>query len=254
MFQSFLEQSQDVSAQASAELCRYEVMTVSEIVRRASSGDLDIPAFQRGFIWTSAQLRDLAESLWRDYPIGMLLLWESRIGETNRTALLVADGQHRIVSLCALFGKKPRWCAENGNGSHAEMSIWFDPVAEEPPFFFVGDESQRAGAMRQRLEFLPRMLSLNIHTAEGQQHLRELANRIAGSRPHSTSAADQIYRRLAQACAIADRQVIAAVVRHPRDDVMEIFARLSGHGIRFRRLLLRTALKATRALWDEFGK
>jgi hypothetical protein len=230
-------------------------MTVSEIVRKAgAAADLDIPAFQRGFVWTDAQLCDLVESLWRDYPIGMLLLWEPHIGEADRTTLLVVDGQHRIISLCALFGQKPHWCAGNGNGSHAERSIWFDPGAKEPPHFFVGDESQCPGAARSRLVFLPRLLALNIHTADGQRQLRELANGIAGPGPRATSTANHVYRRLAQACSIADRQVIAAIVRHPRDDVMEIFTRLSGHGIRFRRLLLRTALKATRSLWDPHAK
>ena len=246
----FSGDSPDVRVQATAELCRYAILTVSELVRKAGAGDLDIPAFQRGFVWTDAQLRDLAESLWRDFPIGMLLLWEPQIGDASHTPLLVADGQHRIISLCALFGQKPHWCAGNGNGSHAEMSVWFDPAAEEPPFFLVGDESRRAASAGRRLVFLPRLLSLNIHTADGQQQLRELANEIAGHGPRSASAVHYIYRHLAQACAIADRQVIAAIVRHPRDEVMEIFTRLSGHGIRFRRLLLRTALKATRSLWD----
>lgn len=246
----FSTDSPNVRAHDAAELCRYEIMTVSEIVRKARAGDLDIPAFQRGFVWTAAQLRDLAESLWRDYPIGMLLLWEPQISKTGRTPLLVADGQHRIISLCALFGQKPRWCAGNGNGSHAEMSIWFDPTAKEPPLFLVGDETQHAAIARRRLVSLPRLLSLNLQTADGQQQLRELAKGIADPGPHSVNATNHIFLRLAQACAIADRQVIAAVVRHPRNDVMEIFTRLSGHGIRFRRLLLRTALKATRSLWD----
>lgn len=249
MFRLDFTDSTDVRAPGERELYRYDILTVSEIVRRAGTGEFDIPAFQRGFVWTDAQLLDLAESLWRNYPIGMLLLWEPQIGEARQTPLLVADGQHRIISLSALFGQKPHWCAGDRNGSHAHMSIWFDPAAQQPPRFFFGDDFQRADGER-RLVFLPDLLSLNIRTVDGQQTLRELANRIAGSRPPSTAAADHIYQRLAQARAIADRQVIAAVVRHPRDDVMEIFTRLSGHGIRFRRLLLRTALKAARSLWD----
>ena len=242
--------SGQVRAQAAAESCRYEIMTVSEIVRRAGAGDLDVPAFQRGFVWTEAQLRDLAESLWRDYPIGMLLLWEPQIGEGDSAALLVADGQHRIISLCTLFGQKPHWCSSIGGRSMAEMSVWFDPAAEEPPRFFVGDRFQSSETMSRHLVLLPRLLALNIHKAEGERQLQELASVIADAGPRSASTANQVYRRLAQACAIGDRQVIAAIVRHPRDDVMEIFTRLSGHGIRFRRLLLRTALKATRSLWD----
>lgn len=230
------------------ELCRHEILTVADIARMATGGDLDIPAFQRGFVWTDEQLLDLAESLWRAYPIGMLLLWEPQIRPAHYPALLVADGQHRIISLCALFGKTPHWCSSDKNRAHAPRSIWFDPAADTPPRFFLGDDSKPSKVTRGRLVSLPHLLSLNLDTAEGRQALRQLANDLAGS--GRTTPANRIYRRLTQARAIVDRQVIAAVVRHPRDDVMEIFTRLSGHGIRFRRLLLRTALKATRALWD----
>lgn len=236
-------------AHAAVELYHYEIFTVADIVYRASAGKLDIPAFQRGFVWTDAQLLDLAESLWRDYPIGMLLLWAPQLGASLHTTLLVADGQHRIISLCALFGQKPHWCEADKSGALAPSSIWFDPVAQEPPRFFLGDDVQRAFAVRRHLVFLPRLFSLDIDTAEGRAALREMAKKVA-SGPTATASADYIYGRLVQARGIADRQVIAAVVSHPRDDVMEIFTRLSGHGIRFRRLLLRTVLKATRALWD----
>lgn len=242
-------ESANVGARAATTLCRYEVMTVSEIVRKACTGDIDIPAFQRGFVWTPAQCRDLADSLWRDYPIGLVLLWESHLPQKDQTTLLVADGQHRIRSLCALFGQTPHWCVKNGNTSQAAISIWFDPVAEEPACPFVADEFQYTTPAR-RLVFLPRLLSMNVHTAAGQQQLRELAEELAGSGPRPASSANHTYQRLAQACAIADRQVIAAIVRHPRDEVLEIFSRLNSDGIRFRRLLLRTALKATRSLWD----
>src|SRR5579859_3772400 len=165
---SFAESLQ-LQTQAAAGSCRYEITTVSEIVRKAAGGELDIPAFQRGFVWTEAQLRDLAESLWRDYPIGMLLLWEPQIGESRRTKLLVADGQHRIISLCALFGQKPHWCAGNGNQSHAQMSIWFDPTAEKSGRFFVGGESPRSKGARRHLVSVPHLLALNIGRAEGQR-------------------------------------------------------------------------------------
>ena len=157
---SFAESLQ-LQTQAAAGSCRYEITTVSEIVRKAAGGELDIPAFQRGFVWTEAQLRDLAESLWRDYPIGMLLLWEPQIGDAHRTRLLVADGQHRIISLCALFGQKPHWCAGNGDQSHTQMSIWFDPTAEKSGWFFVGGEPTRSKGARRHLVSVPHLLALS---------------------------------------------------------------------------------------------
>jgi len=55
----------------------YRVVTVGEAVERAVSGEWDVPEFQRQFVWRPSQVCDVADSLWRAYPIGALLLWRS---------------------------------------------------------------------------------------------------------------------------------------------------------------------------------
>ena len=85
-----------------------------ELVERAVSHQLSVPEFQRGFVWKPTQVRDLAESLWLEYPIGSLLIWnsqgpvEERIArDAQRPTLWVVDGQQRSTALCILFGRKP---------------------------------------------------------------------------------------------------------------------------------------------------
>ena len=56
----------------------YESVKIRELVDRAVSHAWSIPEFQRGFVWKTTQVRDLAESLWLDYPIGSLLVWNSQ--------------------------------------------------------------------------------------------------------------------------------------------------------------------------------
>ena len=55
----------------------YEQTKLLELVERAVNHRWSIPEFQRGFVWKPTQVRDLAESLWLDYPIGSLLVWNS---------------------------------------------------------------------------------------------------------------------------------------------------------------------------------
>ena len=55
----------------------YRVVTVGEAVERAVSGEWDVPEFQRQFVWQPSQVCGLIDSLWRNYPIGALLLWRS---------------------------------------------------------------------------------------------------------------------------------------------------------------------------------
>ena len=54
----------------------YSALKVREIVENAVSDTWSVPEFQRGFVWKT-QVRDLAESLWLDYPIGNVLVWDS---------------------------------------------------------------------------------------------------------------------------------------------------------------------------------
>jgi uncharacterized protein with ParB-like and HNH nuclease domain len=44
-------------------------VTIAEIVRQAVNGDVNIPEFQRDFVWDPEKVKRLAESLYRNYPI-----------------------------------------------------------------------------------------------------------------------------------------------------------------------------------------
>src|SRR5438045_2443081 len=67
--------------------------------------------FHRDFVWKSTQVRDLAECLWLEYPIGSLLVWNSQqpeeriVRDAQRPTLWVVDGQQRATALCLLFGE-----------------------------------------------------------------------------------------------------------------------------------------------------
>src|SRR5258708_30078167 len=94
----------------------YASVTIKDIVERSVNHKWSIPEFQRGFVWKTTQVRDLVESLWLDYPIGSLLVWNSRGPVETRTAtdakgpsLWVVDGQQRTTALCLLSWRKPYW-------------------------------------------------------------------------------------------------------------------------------------------------
>ncbi len=120
----------------------YEATKIHEIVARSVKHNWSIPEFQRGFVWKATQVRDLAESLWLDYPIGSLLLWNSGDGTEPRLAsdaqapaLWVVDGQQRTAALCILFGRKPYWwtSVEEWEKTVRKYDIRFDVDAKEPP-------------------------------------------------------------------------------------------------------------------------
>jgi len=53
----------------------------------------------------------------------------------------------------------------------------------------------------------------------------------------------ELYRRLSRAVMIYQRKLVATLVEHPREDVLEIFERLNSRGMRFRKLLLKLAME-----------
>ena len=93
--------------------------TVEELVGMIERGELRLPEMQRRYVWRSPRVRDLIDSLYRGYPSGGILLWEtdeevplqemSIEQETNpyQSTRLLLDGQQRLTSLAAVIRGEP---------------------------------------------------------------------------------------------------------------------------------------------------
>jgi len=51
--------------------------SVEELVGMIERGELRLPEMQRRYVWRSTRVRDLLDSLYRGYPSGAILLWET---------------------------------------------------------------------------------------------------------------------------------------------------------------------------------
>lgn len=67
--------------------------TVEELVGMIERGELELPEMQRGYVWPSTRVRDLLDSLYRDYPSGTILLWVTRVCERPKCG---ADGTREV--------------------------------------------------------------------------------------------------------------------------------------------------------------
>ena len=50
---------------------------VEKLVSMIKQGKLRLPEMQRQYFWRSTPVRDLLDSLYRGYPSGAILLWET---------------------------------------------------------------------------------------------------------------------------------------------------------------------------------
>lgn len=104
-------------------------MKLNTILDQIDLGSIALPEFQRGYVWNRDQVRKLMRSLYLGYPVGSLLMWETRTETANvrgdgalavGTVKLLLDGQQRVTSLYGI-------------------------VRNKPPVFFYGDSSRFLG-------------------------------------------------------------------------------------------------------------
>jgi hypothetical protein len=220
----------------------YESIKIREIIERAVDHTWSIPEFQRGFVWKTTQVRDLAESLWLDYPIGTLLVWNSRGPVEMRTAsdakgpsLWVVDGQQRTTALCILSGRKPYWWGGTSEWEKTlkKYDIRFDVDAREPPFFVTSNAAiKKAKATR----YVPvrNLLVLDTNRDADQHALQALAKQVKIDGFCDGMDAMEVYARLDRVRKIRDKDVVTIGVDNELEDVVDIFSRLNSRGTRVR--------------------
>lgn len=93
--------------------------TVQELVDLIERGQLRLPEMQRRYVWRAPRVRDLLDSLYRGYPSGAILIWDTdeKVSlqdfavsqEQNKFAQtqLLLDGQQRLTSLSAVIRGEP---------------------------------------------------------------------------------------------------------------------------------------------------
>jgi len=94
-------------------------ISVGDLVAMIARGELELPEMQRRYVWTGPRVRDLLDSLYRSYPSGAILVWETDIAQPTREMAvpsevspfsghkLLLDGQQRLTSLSAVLRGKP---------------------------------------------------------------------------------------------------------------------------------------------------
>ena len=99
-------------------------MTVNQLVANIEKGYIQKPEMQREYVWRATRVRDLLDSLYRGYPSGTILLWETDTDaptsdfaiatEKNSTTrpLLLLDGQQRLTSLSSVIRGEPIFVRE----------------------------------------------------------------------------------------------------------------------------------------------
>ena len=127
--------------------------TLRHLVDSINRGDVALPELQRPFVWSNSKVRDLFDSMYRGFPVGYLLFWETgaevgarQIGVDERDARvprwLIVDGQQRLTSLYSVLTGKPV-VREDYSESRVKLafrprdghfSVWDIAIGNDPEF------------------------------------------------------------------------------------------------------------------------
>ena len=105
-------------------------MKIYELLDMVRKQDLVLPEFQREYVWSREQAKQLLDSLLRGYPVGALLFWKTdhppelknitHVPEKLGTFQVILDGQQRLTTLYLLIeGEIPPY--------YTEADITMDP-------------------------------------------------------------------------------------------------------------------------------
>ncbi|CAJ0880462.1 GmrSD restriction endonuclease domain-containing protein [Ralstonia flatus] len=155
---------------------------IGTLVDMYKRGELRLPEIQRHYVWRATRVRDLLDSLYRGYPSGSILMWETDEPVPTRDFAieqdfsafagrkLLLDGQQRLTSLTAVLNGEP----VSVRGRKRPIDILFNlEHPEGPPTDIVEVESDEASPVTPDDE-----LSDDAEDAEeSDQALQEKLNR-----------------------------------------------------------------------------
>lgn len=116
-------------------MAKYNVTqsAVTQLLEDVRRENIAIPELQRPFVWDSIKVRDLMDSLYKGYPVGYLITWQSvgahlKGGQVAAHQQILIDGQQRITALrAAVAGLK----VINKRYKPIRITIAFNPVTQE---------------------------------------------------------------------------------------------------------------------------
>lgn len=123
-----------------------EKIRLLNLLDEVGKGEIQIPMFQRDFIWENKQVLDLFDSIAKGYPMGSLLFWtpetkypvKSKIGaytvaQKDKKYTYVLDGSQRITTLFNVFANPKNYelNPENKELLKKRFTVYYDLKKKE---------------------------------------------------------------------------------------------------------------------------
>lgn len=116
--------------------------SLGDLLREIKEGKIQLPDFQRGWVWDDDHIRDLLVSIARSFPIGAVMLLEAggevrfetrpiegledKIPKGRQPEKLILDGQQRLTTLTQALALSEPVQTRTAKGKKIERHYYFD--------------------------------------------------------------------------------------------------------------------------------
>ncbi|MGV2862958.1 GmrSD restriction endonuclease domain-containing protein [Achromobacter sp. AGC39] len=204
--------------------------SLGSLISDIGLGRIGLPDIQRPFVWANAKVRDLFDSMYRGYPVGYFLFWQTGaegvetkvIGDTNKQkapSLLIVDGQQRLTSLYAVI-RREAVLRENFEREH--IRIAFRPQSGT---FAVPDATTERDP-----EFI---LDISeVFNRPTHKTIGEYLKRLTASRDVSDTEEEKVADALGRLAGLTNFPFIALELSQQctEEQVADVFVRINSEG------------------------
>lgn len=211
-----------------------QIRTLTSLIDDIKKGSICVPPFQRDFVWTREQIKDLFKSIQQNYPIGSILLWKPdqtydwkqndligkyKLNNQTKGGIFILDGYQRLSSIFS--------CLVNQTTSQLAV----DPLVDGSLFdlyYDLSDESfiyLRSASSRKPYQ-VP--LSVFMSTSEFRRYSRTQIEPIVDPMEidRYLDHADELSRKL------IDYQITCVEIKGADiAEAVDIFSRLNSKGV-----------------------
>jgi hypothetical protein len=223
---------------------------ISSLIADLDQGKIGLPDLQRPFVWPNVNVRNLFDSLFRGYPAGFLLFWNTgahaglkAIGGNSKQhapALAIVDGQQRLTSLYAAIKAVE---VVRANFKRERICIAFHPLSER---FEVAD-----AAVIKDKSFIPDISTLWQPDFKPGAFRKEFLAQLATVRSLTDDEIDRIENAIDHLRNLINYQFVVLTLDQAvnAETIAEVFVRINGEGKKLNQAdFIMTLLSV---FWDE---
>ena len=206
-------------------------MNTSELINDIRTQNLVLPEFQREYVWTREQAKQLLVSLMRKYPVGGLLFWKTQdppdlknvqeLPERLGTVQVILDGQQRLTTLYMLVtGEIPPYYVEE------------DITTDIRDLHFNVDDGDLQYYQPVKMRDNPRWVRVVECFSRGSVDVFSIAQKTAGSDESAFQVAKNYAANLGKLVGIKEADLPTQVVptEASLDNAIDVFDRVNSLG------------------------